>query len=78
MTRQELANATFISPKNVLEGARLRGVAELKDTFARLNASRTVVIYSDDNHGAFVVWFALRLMGFDARVYRWQDWQESV
>jgi 3-mercaptopyruvate sulfurtransferase SseA len=28
-----------------------------------LNASRTVVVYSDDIYGASVVWFALQLMG---------------
>jgi thiosulfate/3-mercaptopyruvate sulfurtransferase len=35
------------------------------------------VVYSDDIFGASIVWFALELMGYDARVYRWQDWQEN-
>jgi thiosulfate/3-mercaptopyruvate sulfurtransferase len=73
--RSSIPNATFISPENVLEGGRLKAAPELKDTFARLNASRTVVVYSDDIYGASVVWFALQLMGFDARIYAWQDWQ---
>ena len=59
----------------MLEECRLKPGAGLKDTFARLNASRTVVVYSDDIYGASVVWFALQLMGFDARIFRWQDWQ---
>ena len=73
--KARIGNATFISPENVLEEGRLKPGAGLKDTFARLNASRTVVVYSDDIYGASVVWFALQLMGFDARIYRWQDWQ---
>jgi thiosulfate/3-mercaptopyruvate sulfurtransferase len=67
--KARIGNATFISPENVLEEGRLKPGAGLKDTFARLNASRTVVVYSDDLYGASVVWFALQLMGFDARIY---------
>jgi len=73
--KASIGNATLINPENVLEEGRLKGGAGLKDTFARLNASRTVVVYSDDIYGASVVWFALQLMGFDARIYTWQDWQ---
>ena len=67
--RSKIANATFISPENVLEEGRLKGEAEIKDIFARLNVSRTTVVYSDDLYSASVVWFALQLIGFDARVY---------
>jgi len=73
--KASIGNATLINPGNVLEEGRLKPGAGLKDTFARLNASRTVVVYSDDIYGASVVWFALQLMGFDARIYTWQDWQ---
>jgi len=73
--KSRILNATFISPENVLEEGRLKNGTNLKDTFARLNSSRTVVVYSDDIYGASVVWFALQLMGFDARIYSWQDWQ---
>ncbi|MFA6372462.1 MAG: rhodanese-like domain-containing protein [Methanothrix sp.] len=73
--KSRISNATFISPESVLEEGRLKAGTDLKDTFARLNASRTVVVYSNDIYGASVVWFALQLMGFDARIYTWQDWQ---
>ncbi len=73
--KSRIGNATFISPENLLEEGRLEAGAVLKDTFARLNTSGTVVVYSDDIYGASVVWFALQLMGFDARIYTWQDWQ---
>ncbi len=73
--KSRILNATFISPESVLEEGRLKEGADLKDTFARLNSSRTAVVYSDDIYGASVVWFALQLMGFDARIFSWQDWQ---
>lgn len=73
--KSRILNATFISPESVLEEGRLKNGTDLKDTFARLNAGRTAVVYSDDIYGASVVWFSLQLMGFDARIYSWQDWQ---
>ena len=73
--RPRILNATLISPENVLEDGRLKGEAGLKDIFARLNVSRTTVVYSDGLYSASVVWFALQLMGFHARVYTWRDWQ---
>ena len=71
--KARIGNATFISPENVLEEGRLK--AGLNDTFARLDKSRTVVVYASDLYRASVVWYALRLMEFDARIYTWQDWQ---
>lgn len=73
--KDRIGNATFISPENVLEEGRLKAGDGLKDTFARLNASRTTVVYASDIYRASVVWYALQLMGFDSRIYTWQDWQ---
>lgn len=73
--KSRILNATFIPPENVLDEGRLKNGTDLRDTFARLNSSRTVVVYSDDIYGASVVWFALQLMGYDARIYSWRDWQ---
>lgn len=72
--KEKIGNASWISPESLLAEGRLK--ADLNDTFARLKANQTAVVYSDDIFGASIVWFALELMGYDARVYRWQDWQE--
>ncbi|MBP7071206.1 MAG: hypothetical protein KBA97_09035 [Methanothrix sp.] len=72
--REKIGNATWISPESLLVEGRLK--ANLNMTFARLNANQTVVVYSDEIFGCSLVWFALELMGYDARIYRWQDWQE--
>jgi len=64
-------NATWISSEGVLADGRLRRGEELNATFARLEKGRPVVVYSDDIREASVVWFALRVMGYDARIYRW-------
>jgi thiosulfate/3-mercaptopyruvate sulfurtransferase len=69
----KIGNATWISVESVLAEGRLRAGDDLLGTFARLEMSRPVVVYSDDICEASVVWFALRVMGYDARVYRLEE-----
>ncbi len=69
----KIGNATWISVESVLTEGRLKAGEELKGTFARLETERPVVVYSDDICEASVVWFALRVMGYDARVYRLEE-----
>lgn len=73
--KARIGKATLISPESVLDEGRLKTGEQLKDIFARLDASRSVVVYSNDLYSASVVWFALQLNGFDSRIYTWQDWQ---
>jgi 3-mercaptopyruvate sulfurtransferase SseA len=73
--RSRIEDATFIGPDDVLLEGRLK--PNLNDTFARLNESRPVVVYSDDIYSASVVWLALKLMDYDARIGLWQDRQEE-
>jgi thiosulfate/3-mercaptopyruvate sulfurtransferase len=73
--KSRIPNAIFISPEIILEGGKIKAGAKLNDTFARLNTSRPVAVYSNDLLKASLVWYALQLMGFDSRIYKWQDWQ---
>ena len=70
-----IQNASFISPDQILENGKVKAGASLNDTFAKLDRKRPVVVYSSDYLGASLVWYALQLMGFDSRLYTWQDWQ---
>lgn len=74
--RARIGNATFISPDDVLDEGRLK--PNLNDTFARLNESRTVVVYSDDIYSASLVWFALMLTDYDAKIYLQPELEEQV
>jgi len=73
--KKRIKNAYFISPDQVLENGKVKVGASLNDTFAKLDRTRPVVVYSSDYLGASLVWYALQLMGFDSRLYTWQDWQ---
>ncbi len=70
-----IPKAFIISPEEVLESGKLKDAASLADTFAKLDQKRPVVVYSNDYFSASLVWYALQLMGFDSRLYTWQDWQ---
>jgi thiosulfate/3-mercaptopyruvate sulfurtransferase len=73
--KSRIPNAIFIGPESLMEGGRIKAASNLNDTFARLSRSQTVAVYSNDLLNASLVWYALQLMGFDSRIYTWQDWQ---
>jgi thiosulfate/3-mercaptopyruvate sulfurtransferase len=73
-----IKNALLISSDQMLEGGRIRPGDDLNQTFATLDRKRPVVVYSDDPYKTSLVWYALLLMGYDSRIYTWQDWQAHV
>lgn len=72
--KSRLPSAIFIAPEQVLEDGRIAAGEKLNDTFARLDKNRPVVVYSQDLFKASLVWYALQLMGFDSRIFNWQEW----
>ncbi len=71
----QIKNAFSISSDQVLQDGRIRPGDDLNHTFAMLDRRRPVVVYSDEIYKASLVWYALLLMGYDSRIYTWQDWQ---
>ncbi|MDM7934072.1 MAG: rhodanese-like domain-containing protein [Methanothrix sp.] len=69
--------AISIPYDSVLSGKRLKDEAELEEIFASLRKDRPVVVYTNTGVKASMVWFALTLLGYDARLYSWQDWQSN-
>jgi len=58
----------------VLDGERLKDEAALVEQFSSLSKDKPVVVYTNTGVKASMVWLALDLLGFDARLYSWQDW----
>ena len=50
---------------------------DLQKVFAKLEKDRPVVVYTNVGVEASLVWFALNLSGYDARLYSWRDWLEN-
>ncbi len=49
----------------------------LKNVFTGLEKGKPVVVYSNVGVEASLVWFALTLSGYDARLYTWRDWLQN-
>jgi thiosulfate/3-mercaptopyruvate sulfurtransferase len=69
-----IPGAINIPYESTLYGDKITDEASLERTFAVLTRDRPVVVFTQTGVKASVVWFALKLMGFDAKLYSYQDW----
>ncbi len=60
----------------ISKDGRIKGEAALKKTFTGLSKGEPVVVYTTTGVKASMIWFALEMMGYDAKVYTWMDWLE--
>ena len=63
--------------ENVLVNERIKPEKDLQKVLAKLEKDRPVVVYTNVGVEASLVWFALTLSGYDARLYSWRDWLEN-
>lgn len=62
----------------VLDGKRLKDEAALKELFSSLREDQPVVVYTNTGVKASMVWFALKLLDYDAKIYTWLDWKSNL
>ena len=77
---QEFGNGSIPGAINIPYGSmiingRIKDEAKLKRIFAILSRDRPVVVYTGQPTKASVAWFALELMGYDAMLYSYENWQ---
>jgi thiosulfate/3-mercaptopyruvate sulfurtransferase len=72
-----IPGAVNIAYENVLSNESIKPVADLDKVFAKLEKDRPVVVYTNVGVEASIVWLALQLSGYDARLYTWRDWLEN-
>jgi len=63
-----------IPEASVIEGGRLKDEAKLQRSFSILNKDQPVVVYASTDARGSAVWLALVLLGYDARLYSYEDW----
>ena len=63
--------------KSVLNDKRITGEDRLDMVFMVLNKKQPVVVFTNTGMKGSVVWFALEMMGYDARLYSYQDWMAN-
>jgi len=72
-----IPGAINIPFENVVEDETVRAQEDLEKVFVGLDKARPVVVYTNVGVEASLVWFALTLSGYDARLYTWRDWLEN-
>ena len=69
-----IPGAINVPYESVLDDKKIKDEAKLERVFATLSKNRPVVVYTETGVKASVVWFALELMGYDARLYSYENW----
>ncbi len=69
-----IPGAINIPYNRVLDGKRIKDESDLKELFSSIRMDKPVVVYTNTGVKASMVWFALGLLGYDARIYTWQNW----
>jgi thiosulfate/3-mercaptopyruvate sulfurtransferase len=82
-TLQEFMSYTIpgsisISYTSVLNGKKIKSPGQLNEVFMKLDKNKPVVVFTYTGMKGSVVWFAMEMMDYDARLYSYKDWMENV
>lgn len=69
-----IPKAINIPYDSVLDNHTIKNESALKNVFIGLTKDKPVVVFTNTGLKASVVWFALELMGYDAKLYAFQNW----
>ena len=72
-----IPNAINIPYDSVLDGKRIKDEAALQKIFSSRQLDKPIVVYTNTGVKASMTWLALTLLGYDARIYSWQDWEAN-
>ena len=62
----------------VLDGKKIKDEAALRELFSSLDPNKPIVVYTNTGIKASMIWLALTLLDYDARVYSWMDWKANL
>jgi len=69
-----IPGAINIPYESVISGNRLRNESRLERIFGILDKDQPVVVFTNTGLKASVVWYALELLGYDARLYSYENY----
>lgn len=70
-----IPGAINIPTASMIREGKINDEAKLERVFAILDKNQAVVVYTGQPTLGSVAWFALKLMGFDAKLYSFENWQ---
>jgi thiosulfate/3-mercaptopyruvate sulfurtransferase len=82
-TQQEFGNGSIpgsmnIPYESVITGnSRIKNETQLAKVFSWLNKNQPVVVYTNTGIKGSVEWFALELLGYDAKLYSYADYYQN-
>jgi len=71
---ESIPKAINIPYESVMQDGEIKDEAALRALFKDLDKNQPIVVYTDTGVTATVVWFGLGMLGYDARLYTWEDW----
>lgn len=72
-----IPGAVNIPYNEVLDGKVIREESELEGIFSNLTKNESVVVFTTTGTKASVIWFSLVMLGYDAKMYTYKDWQKA-
>lgn len=69
-----IPGAINIPSDSVVLNGTIKDEIALQEVFANLSKDEPVVVFTSTGIKASVVWFSLKMLGYDAKLYSWQDW----
>jgi thiosulfate/3-mercaptopyruvate sulfurtransferase len=72
-----IPGAINIPYENVVINNKIRDEAKLDRVFAFLDKSQPVVVYTNTGVKGSVVWFAMTLLGYDAKLYSYVNYWDN-
>jgi len=72
-----IAGSISMPYESVLNESRITGEDRLDMVFMVLDKDQPVVVFTNTGMKGSVVWFALEMMGYEARLYSYQDWMAN-
>jgi thiosulfate/3-mercaptopyruvate sulfurtransferase len=72
-----IPGAINIPYDSVIQNGKIKDEAALRELFGQFSKDKPVVIYTNTGVKASMVSFVLNLLGYDARIYSYQDWVDN-
>lgn len=73
-SKARIPNSISMDSAKVLENGKIKNRDALTNVFSSLAKNKPVIVYSSDYNRASLLWYALQLMGYNGKIYTWQDW----
>jgi len=73
----KISGAIHIDYDDVQTDDQVKSSEDLADIFVGLDEDEPIIVYSNAGARAAMVWYALQLMGYEASIYTWNDWEAN-